>query len=458
MNAQASEILVSYNPANGEVVGEVPVTDPADVASIVESAREAAASWRAMSLEGRGAVLKKAGERLVEQADALGEQLSREMGKPLKKGVGEVINCGKSMAGKVDRAIEALSPSSERNDKVETTVYRDPLGVCGVISPWNYPMSMPHWMVVPALMAGNAVVLKPSEETPLTAQAYADALNEFLPEGVLQVVHGADAQGKALVDADVNLIAFTGSRAAGIHIMGAAAGGLKRLVLELGGKDPMIVLDDADVDAAARFAVANSFDNSGQMCVSTERIFVHESIADAFEERVSAVAADYRHGPWNEDGIKVGPMIHEAQRAHVLEHIADAIEKGATATVGGAEAPERYVLPTVLTGVTEDMKIASEETFGPVVCVTRFDDAEQAVEAANASVYGLGAVVFGGDEERAHAIARRLDAGMIGVNRSIFGIGDTPWVGAKQSGFGYHGSADGYRQFSQARVVSRPVS
>jgi acyl-CoA reductase-like NAD-dependent aldehyde dehydrogenase len=457
MNVEASNVLISYNPANGEVVGEVPITDPAEIPGIVEGARASAASWRAMSLEERGAALKKAGERLVERADSLGEQLSREMGKPLGRGIGEVRSCGKSMAGKVERAIAALSASSERNDKVETTLHRDPLGVCGVISPWNYPMSMPHWMVVPALMAGNAVVLKPSEETPLTAQAYAEVLAEFLPAGVLRVVHGADAQGKALVDADVNLIAFTGSRSAGIHIMRAAAGGLKRLVLELGGKDPLIVLDDADVEAAAKFAVGNSFDNSGQMCVSTERIFVHESIGDAFEKRLSDLAAEYKHGPWDAEGVKIGPMIHERQRAHVLGHIEDAIEKGATATVGGASAPDRFVLPTVLTGVREDMKIASEETFGPVACVTRFTDVEEALQVANASVYGLGAVVFGRDEERAHGVARRLDAGMIGVNKSIFGVGDTPWVGAKQSGFGYHGSADGYRQFAQTRVVSRPL-
>lgn len=449
-------MLDSHDPATGELVGQVPITPVEGVPDVVAAARAAQPGWQATSPTERAAMLSRAGGRLVARADELGELLSREMGKALARGRGEVRSCGNSMAGKTDRVGAAIQPVTHDGDGTSTTIYYDGLGVCACISPWNYPMAMPHWMIVPALMAGNTVVLKPSEETPLIAQAYVDALNAELPPGVLSVVHGADEQGKALVDADVDLITFTGSRGAGVDIMRRAAGGLKRLVLELGGKDPLIVLEDADVDAAARFAVANSYDNSGQMCVSTERVLVHERIAEAFEARVTELAAEVTHGPWDtEGGVVVGPMINARQRDHVVGQIEEALASGARALVGGAEHPERYVLPTVLADVRDEMLIARDETFGPVVCISRFTEVDDAVASANAGPYGLGAVVFGADEERAYAVARRLDAGMIGVNKSIFGAGDTPWVGAKQSGFGYHGSPDGSRQFCQPRVVSR---
>jgi acyl-CoA reductase-like NAD-dependent aldehyde dehydrogenase len=325
-----------------------------------------------------------------------------------------------------------------------------------VISPWNYPMSMPQWMVVPALVAGNAVVLKPSEETPLIAQAYADVLNESLPNDVLQVIHGADAQGKALVQSDVQMVAFTGSRQAGISIMGAAAGGLKRLVLELGGKDPLLVLDDADIEQAAAMAVENSFENSGQMCVSIERIYVADAIAEAFEKRVGELASEITIGSWDDDEAELGPMINARQRDHVISQIDDAVTRGARVLAGGSGHPPGFVVPTVLADVTEEMSIMQEETFGPVACISRFHDLDEAVEHANRGVYGLGAAVFGADEGRAYAVARRLDAGMVGVNKSCFASGDAPWVGAKQSGYGFHGSSAGHRQFAQTRVVSRP--
>ncbi len=455
MSTIHEQFLASLDPATGEVVGEVPVTPAADIAGIVDEAREAAAQWRALTHQERAGRLTLAGEALVERSEELGTLLSREMGKPRDHGIGEVRSCGAGMRTKAERAAAALAPVAEVTNDVETTIYRDPLGVCALITPWNYPVLTTHWMIVPALMAGNAVVLKPSEETPLIGQAYAEVLMGVLPDGVLRVVHGGDEQGKALVAASVDLVAFTGSREAGMHIMAAAAHGLKRLVLELGGKDPLIVLDDADLEAAARMAVNNSLDNAGQTCVATERVIVAAAIADAFEARVVELASDVKAGPWDAAGVTYGPMIHARQRDHVIGHIREALEAGATALLGGPEQPERYIEPTVLTGVTGDMRIAQEETFGPVVCISRFESISDAVREANASPFGLGAMVFGADEARAHDVARQLDAGMIGVNRSLGGVGDTPWVGAKQSGFGYHGSPDGTRQFAQTRVVRR---
>ena len=450
------DMLESLNPSTGEVVGELPVTPAEAIPEIVATARVAWLEWREVPLAERVARIAEAGPKLVERSEELGELLSREMGKPRKYGKGEVRFCGNSLPDKARHVAAALEPETIADGPVESVIYHDPLGVCAVISPWNYPMSMPQWMVVPALVAGNSVVLKPSEETPLIAQAYADVLNETLPAGVLQVIHGADAQGKALVQSDVQMVAFTGSRQAGINIMGAAAGGLKRLVLELGGKDPLLVLDDADIEQAAAMAVENSFENSGQMCVSIERIYVADAVAEAFETRVAELASQVTIGRWDDDAAELGPMINTRQRDHVIAHIDAAIAQGARVLSGGSGHPPGFVVPTVLADVTDDMAIMQEETFGPIACIARFTDLDDAIRRANHGVYGLGASVFGQDEERAYKVARQLDAGMVGVNKSCFANGDAPWVGAKQSGYGFHGSPAGHRQFAQTRVVSRP--
>ncbi|MFT4926049.1 MAG: acyl-CoA reductase-like NAD-dependent aldehyde dehydrogenase [Phenylobacterium sp.] len=440
-----TERLKSYNPANGELVGEVAVTPITELPGVVIRAHAAGKKWCQFSLEQRGDLLKQAGQVLMQNANTLGQLLSDEMGKPVKNGISEVNFCGRAMAKKVDSICAALQPEIDDSGPMETAIYYDALGVCAAISPWNFPMSMPQTMVIPALMAGNSVILKPSEETPLIAQAYVDALNQFLPPDVLQIVHGDGVQGKALVKADVNLIAFTGSRAAGTHIMAQASHGLKRVMLELGGKDPLIVLDDADIEQAAKLAVSNSFENAGQICVSTERIFVSETIATAFEQRVAQLSAD----------ITTGPMIHQRQRQHVLDQINSAVAQGARQICGPDEHPPRYVIPTVLADVNDDMDIMQSETFGPVACISRFSDIDEVIKRANNSDYALGAAVFGQDEDRAYAVARQLTAGMIGVNKGCFASGDTPWVGAKQSGYGFHGSAAGHRQFAQVRVLSR---
>jgi acyl-CoA reductase-like NAD-dependent aldehyde dehydrogenase len=347
----------------------------------------------------------------------------------------------------------ALAPEVLEDEHVRTTVYRDPFGVCAAITPWNFPMSMPHWMVLPSLMAGNTVVLKPSEKTPLVGQAYADVLNEVLPAGVLQVVHGDEAQGKALVAADVDLVAFTGSRAAGAAILGAAAPKLKRVVLELGGKDPLVVLADADLDRAAKFAVRNSFRNAGQVCVSTERIYVHESIADAFVARLVEGARALRVGGGTEAKVDVGPMVDARQKEVVARQVDDAVSRGARVAWRSERTDGNFLGPIVLTDVTHDMAVMRDETFGPVACVMRVRDADEAVRLANDTPYGLGAVVFGAPDTAA-AVARRLDAGMIGVNQGVGGADGSPWVGAKQSGYGFHSGKEGHRQFAQVRIVS----
>ncbi|MFN0059609.1 MAG: aldehyde dehydrogenase family protein [Planctomycetota bacterium] len=455
MQKQTQRLLASIDPATGEVVGEVPVTTVAEIASVVARARAACGRWRGETARARAELLRPAGQRLIERADELGRLITREMGKPLKEAIGEVRGCGAGLAKAVDEMAAALAPEEIANGDVVSTIYYDPFGVCAAITPWNFPIAMPQWMVLPALIAGNTVILKPSEETPLIADAYAAVLNECLPRDVLQVVHGDEEQGKALVNAAVDLIAFTGSRAAGKHILAAAASGLKRVILELGGKDPLIVLDDADLDAAARFAANNSFRNAGQVCVSTERIYVDAKIANAFEGKLAGFTQQMRVGSGLDSGVQVGPVVNARQRDHVLGLIDDATRRGARVVTGNRGHHDNFVMPTVLADLPDDAAILHEETFGPVTCLQKFVDVGDAITRANRTPYGLGAVVFGADAARATAVARRLDAGMIGINKSCGGAEGTPWVGAKESGYGFHGSPSGHRQFAQVRVLTR---
>ncbi|MEL0607632.1 aldehyde dehydrogenase family protein [Vibrio echinoideorum] len=445
-----SKSIQSFNPSNGELLGEVNNASRDEVVQTIRQSKAAQKAWRKLPINERVRTIIRAYQHLDQHADSFSELLAREMGKDIGRAIGEAtgaIYMGQHYAEEAQRALNTrkLSGSTELQ-------YR-PLGVVGVISPWNYPVMMANNLIVPALVAGNTVILKPSEETPLIAQAFFGELQKHLPEGVLTILHGDRETGKALVEGDIQMIAFTGSKAAGQDIMVRAASKVKRLVMELGGKDPMIVMRDANLEQAARFAVAGSFENSGQMCTSIERIYVDERIADKFEQRVTEIANMYQIGPWDLPNVNIGPIINATQHGKIADQLKDAQQKGATFLLGGIEQPERYIRPTVITGMTAEMKLETEETFGPVVAISRYSNIDDAIERANASEYGLGAVVFG--NQGANAVADELDAGMVGINQGQGGSGDAPWVGAKQSGLGYHGSVDGHRQFAQVKVVSK---
>ena len=443
-----SNQLTSYNPSNGEAVGTVELTPAADIAAIVQRARVAQKTWRDVPVNEKVNLITKASALVEQQAEQLAVLISKEMGKDINRSTGEVYSSatrGPAIAQQAQHALQAKKSHG-------TTIEYVPMGVVAVISPWNYPLMMAVNLMMPALIAGNTVVFKPSEETPLIAQAYIDLLNQVLPQDVIQIVHGDKEQGQALVDSGVNVVAFTGSKKAGKDIMKRASNTLTRLVMELGGNDPMVVTADADIPAAARFAVASSFENAGQMCNSTERIYVDEKVANEFEQMVTAIASQYQIGPWDQPQVNIGPIINERQRNNVIAHIDDAVNKGARVLLGGTDHPDYFIKPTVIAGVTTEMRMEQEETFGPVVSISHYSDLDEAIERANDSDYGLGAVVFAGAD--AAAIARRLEAGMVGINGGVGGGGDAPWVGAKQSGFGFHGSAEGHRQFAQVKVIS----
>ena len=442
--------IQSFDPSNGELLGEVNQTSAEEVTQTIHKAKAAQKAWRKLSMNERVLTIIKAYQQLDKYEESLSQLLAREMGKDIRRATGEAtgaIYMGQHYAEDAQRALNTrkLSGSTELQ-------YR-PLGVVGVISPWNYPVMMANNLIVPALVAGNSVILKPSEETPLIAEAFFGELQKHLPEGVLTILHGDRETGEALVEGDIQMIAFTGSKATGQDIMRRAASKVKRLVMELGGKDPMIVMRDANLEQAARFAVAGSFENSGQMCTSIERIYVDDRIAEKFEQRVTEIANMYQIGPWDMPNVNIGPIINATQHGKIVEQLKDAQQKGATFLLGGIEQPDRYIRPTVITGMTPEMKLETEETFGPVVAITRYSNIDDAIERANASEYGLGAVVFG--NQGANEVADELDAGMVGINQGQGGSGDAPWVGAKQSGLGYHGSVDGHRQFAQVKVVSK---
>lgn len=447
--------LVSVNPATNEPVGAVPVTPADAIPTIVGRAKIAQKVWAKKTVAERAAILRPIGERLRAEAEQLGTLLTREMGKPLAEGIGEVNYIAKSWEEEVDEIASALEPEVIEDKDRLTKLYLDPLGVCGAISPWNFPVLMPHQAILPALISGNTVVVKPSEQTPLVAQAYCDVINEFLPPDVLQVIHGDEVQGKALVSSDVDLIVFTGSKAAGEHILGSASNGLKRVILELGGKDPMIVLKDADIDAAVEFGVKNAFRNAGQVCVSTERIYVDDAIADEFTSRFVEKTAELQQGDGMEDGISVGPMITAEQKALVLAQLEEAIADGAQLLLGGGEGEGNFVPITVLGGLSHNMRIMNDETFGPIACIQRVSTDDEAIQLANDTPYGLGACVFG-EVDHATEVARHIEAGMVGVNSGCGGASGSPWVGAKGSGYGFHTGPLGHRQFCQVRTVSVP--
>ena len=454
--AAESHVIRVLNPASGAVVGEVPVAGSQGVGLAVQRARRAQPSWAGIPLAERGRILAAAAPALKEAAAEIGTLASQEMGKPLREAIGEATWAADSLAQEIEQIVDALKPEVLDDGRVRSELRFDPLGVAACISPWNFPVLMPQQIVLPSLLAGNAVVLKPSEKSPLCARAWAARVGAVLPADALQVIFGDGAEGRALVQADVNLIAFVGSRATGEDIMRSAAGGLKRLVLELGGKDPLIVLPGADLDAAAAFATRNCFRNAGQVCVSTERIYAHREVAEDFLARFRARAAKLVQGDGAREGVDVGPMVDAAQKRHVLAQVRDAVSHGARPILGGGEGEGNFVPPTILVDVDHSMSLMREETFGPVVGVMVVRDAEEAVRLANDTPYGLGAAVFGADDAAAE-VASRLTAGMVGINQGCGGARGTPWVGARQSGFGYHSGREGHRQFAQVRVLSRPA-
>jgi len=444
----AGRNVVSVNPATGEILGELKCAGETEVEAAVARARDAQAAWAELGLRRRIAVLREFQAKLHTKKSEIAATITREAGKPLVEAlITEVLVVLDAARFLIDNAWSLLRDEPVSHGNLATKLksgwlVREPQGVIGIISPWNYPFSIPATETIAALVAGNTVVLKPSELTPLVALELASLLHAAgVPEDVFQVVVGKGPAGAALLRSPIDKLVFTGSVATGKRIAAAAAERLLPVVLELGGKDPMIVLDDADGGVASSAAVWGAFVNAGQACLSVERCYVHCSLYESFAKSCAEKTKQLRVGNGMDAQTDVGPMIQERQLRIVESHVEDAKARGARVLAGGARLPElgaNFYALTVLADVTQDMRIMREETFGPVLPVMAFDSDDEVIRLANDSEYGLSASVWTRDRKRGAGLARRIHAGTVMVNDviSCFGISEAPHGGVKASGIG----------------------
>ena len=451
-------------PFTGDLLAEVPIAEGRDLDAAVRRAREAFAAWRTVSVRDRVRILLRFRERLAARGEELLDILQLETGKARRHAFEELADVQLVLgyyAARGPRMLRARRRPGAIPGLTRTWEVLHPVGVVGVIAPWNYPLSLAVSDSLPAVLAGNAVIVKPDVQTTHTALAALELLREAgLPEGVFQVVPGdGSGTGAGLVDR-VDFVAFTGSTAAGRLVAQRAAARLIGCSLELGGKNPLIVLADADVERAVAGAVRGSFTNAGQFCVAIERIYVHRSVFDVFVSAFGERARGLRLGAELDYGPDMGSLTGELQLRKVVEHVEDAVSKGASLHAGGRARPDLGPLfyePTVLTGVTPAMRLWSEETFGPVVAVQPFDSDDEAVHLANATRYGLNASVWSRDPGAALALARRIEAGSVTVNdayAAAWGSLDAPLGGWKDSGRGRRHGAEGILKFTVSQIVS----
>ncbi|WP_109476606.1 NAD-dependent succinate-semialdehyde dehydrogenase [Paraburkholderia sp. C35] len=447
------------NPATGEVIANVAKGGAQETAQAIDAAERAFPAWRALTAKERGARVKRWGELMLENRDALAELMVREQGKPLAEAKGEVgyaASFFEWFAEEAKRSYGDVIPSPRPDSKIIVT--REPVGVVAAITPWNFPLAMITRKAGPALAAGCTMVLKPSEETPLSAFALAVlAERAGIPAGVFNIVSGdAVAIGGVLTESPVvRKLSFTGSTRVGKLLAKQSADTLKKLSLELGGNAPFIVFDDADIEAAVQGAMASKFRNTGQTCVCVNRFYVQDGIYDAFTQALTAAVKKMRVGDGLKGEVEQGPLINEAALMKVEAHVADAKQKGAKALTGG----QRHALggtfyePTVLAGATQSMLIAEEETFGPVAACFRFKTEDEAIKAANDTPFGLSAYFYTRDLGRAWRVAEALESGMVGINEGIISTEVAPFGGVKQSGLGREGSKYGMDEYVELKYM-----
>ena len=447
------------NPATGKLVGTSPVMGASETRRAIEAANAAWPAWRAKTAKERSSVLRKWFELMLANVDDLALILTTEQGKPLAESKGEVTIGAwyvEWFAEEARRVYGDVIPTIGNDRRL--VVIKEPVGVCAAITPWNFPSSMITRKVAPALAAGCTVVIKPAEATPFSALVLAELAHRagFSP-GVLNVITG-DARaigGEMCANPIVRKLSFTGSTEVGRLLMKQVAPTIKKLSLELGGNAPFIVFDDADLDAAADGAIISKYRNAGQTCVCANRLFVHDKVYDAFAAKLVDRVRALKVGPGTEAGVTQGPLIDQAALAKVEEHVADAKAHGAHVATGG----KRHTLggtfyePTVLTGVTPEMKIFREETFGPVAPLFRFGSDAEVVELANRTEFGLASYFYSRDIGRIWRVAEALEYGMIGVNTGLITTEVAPFGGVKQSGLGREGSKYGIDEFVEVKYI-----
>jgi acyl-CoA reductase-like NAD-dependent aldehyde dehydrogenase len=462
--APAAARIEVENPATGELVTSVPAMTADEVRELCARARASQPGWEAMGFDGRAAVLKRAQKWLLDNADRVIETIISETGKTWEDAqLAEISYGGAALGFWADMAPKYLADEKLRSRSLfvkgkKLVVRHAPVGVVGIIGPWNYPLSNGFGDAIPALAAGNAVVMKPSEVTPLTSMLMEEMLRECgIPEDVYQVATGYGETGAALID-EVDFVMFTGSTATGKKVMARAAESLTPVSLELGGKDPMIVLADADLERAANGAVYYSMQNAGQTCISTERVYVEEPVYDDFVNRVVDKVRALRQGrPAGRGSVELGAVIHPPQSDIVEAHVKDAVEKGARVLTGGGRVDDNghYFEPTVLVDVDHTMDCMREETFGPTLPIMKVSDADEALRLANDSPYGLQAAVYTKDLEKGERLARAIEAGAVTVNDAQINYValELPMGGWKSSGLGTRHGKGGITKYTKTQTV-----
>ncbi|MGW1655467.1 aldehyde dehydrogenase family protein [Streptomyces atratus] len=445
--AAGTDLIAVVDPADEQVIAHVPAGTAKDVDAAVSAAREALPAWAATPPAERAAKIAALRDVLVARKDEIAETVTAELGAPLP--FSQKVHAGVPIL--VAGSYAELAASYAFEEKVgNSTVYAEPVGVVGAITPWNYPLHQIVAKVAPALAAGCTVVLKPAEDTPLTAQLFAEAVHEAgIPAGVFNLVTGlGPVAGQALAEhGGVDLVSFTGSTAVGKQIGATAGAAVKRVALELGGKSANVILPSADLAKAVGVGIANVMGNSGQTCSAWTRMLVHTSRYDEAVALAAEAAAKY--------GDRIGPLVNAKQHARVRGYIEKGVAEGARLVAGGPEAPREqgyFVSPTVFADVTPEMTIAQEEIFGPVVSIIRYEDEDDALRIANGTVYGLAGAVWAGDEAEAVAFARRMDTGQVDINGGRFNP-LAPFGGYKQSGVGRELGSHGLAEYLQTKSL-----
>ena len=462
-DAEDGRRLDVTDPATDVVFASVPDSGAADARAALEAAHAAFPAWRAVPAKQRAQILKRWNDLIVEHQEDLGRLISREQGKPLAEGRGEVAYAASYVewfAEEATRVNGDVIPAPVPGRRM--FALKEPVGVVAAITPWNFPAAMIARKIAPALAAGCTVVCKPAEDTPLTSLALVRLAEQAgVPAGVLNIVTASRERAAEVVDVwlddpRVRKISFTGSTPVGKHLARRSADTLKKLSLELGGNAPFIVFDDADLDAAVDGLMTSKFRNGGQTCVSPNRVFVHANVHDSFVDRLAARVAALKVGPASDEASQIGPMINARAVEKIDRHVRDALERGARVVVGGQRLSSlgpNYYSPTVLIGADAAMACACEETFGPVVPVTRFESETEVVAAANATPYGLAAYFYSRDAKRIWRVADALEAGLIGINEGALAAEAAPFGGVKESGHGREGSVHGLDDYLHLKYL-----
>ncbi|MEP5937940.1 MAG: aldehyde dehydrogenase family protein [Erythrobacter sp.] len=449
------EWLDVVNPANEEVVGQVPACGAAELDKAVAAARAAFKTWKKTPIEERREAIRAIGKAISDNSDELFRLLTSEQGKPHAQAQGEIGGAAYMVMTQAELDLD--DEINEDNEKGSVRTRRVPVGVVGGIVPWNFPVSMAVQKIVPAMLSGCTIILKPSPFTPLTTLRIAELIRDAAPPGVVNIITGEDSLGPLITGhPDIDKITFTGSTATGKKIMEGASADLKRITLELGGNDASIVMPDADPKKVAEQLFWSSFTNAGQICIAAKRIYIHEDIYDELSQALADYAKNVVVGDGAEQGTGVGPIQNKKQYDRVLELIEDAKDNGYKFLVGGDADPSGtgyYVPITIMDNPPEDARIVAEEQFGPVMPLMKFSTEEEVIQRANNSEYGLAGAVWTGDTDKGVEIAEQLETGTVWVNQFLKLTAHTPFAGHKQSGFGAEYGKEGLLEFTYPQVI-----